>query len=109
MSRNPRRSGSYVDTGYLRDHVYKLREDKKRASRLYDYVLAMKRNCDPTVSYQYDSILRNIQQIIDYFDRMANSLARISDEATYISNRMGGLIEDDTENLRHKTKDTFML
>lgn len=99
----------FVDTGLLRDHVSKLREEKKIASELYENVVAMKSLSDPTIAYQYDSIIRDIEQMIEYFDRMAISLAHIDDEAVQLSHVLKDLIEDDTENVRRTTSNTYML
>lgn len=103
------RHGSFVDTGLLRDHVSKLRQQKKIASRLYENVAAMKRLSDPSVAYQYNSILRDIQQMIDYFDRMAKELDHIGDEAVELSHRIGEMIEDSTEKTRRTISKNFML
>lgn len=100
---------TFVDTGLLRDHVSKLRQQKKIASRLYENVAAMKRLSDPSVAYQYNSILRDIQQMIDYFDRMAKELDHIGDEAVELSHRIGKIIEESTERTRSTTSKNFML
>lgn len=101
--------GSFVDTGLLRDHVSKLRQQKKIASKLYDNVAAMKRLSDPADAYQYNSILRDVQQMIDYFDRMAKELDHIEDEAIELSHRIGEMIEESTDRTRRTTSKNFML
>lgn len=109
MSRGFNNDGVFVDTGYLRDHISKLRREKKIAMELYSSVRSMKALSDPTISYQYDPILRDINQLIDYFESMSRSLSHIEDEAIHLSNTIGALIEDDTENTRHTTSNAIHL
>ena len=90
------RNGLYVDTGLLRDHVSKLREEKKLASRLYENVVVMKAMADPMESYRYDAVLRDVAQLIEYFDAMAKQLAHVEDEAVRLSDSLRGIIEDST-------------
>ena len=90
------RNGLYVDTGLLRDHVSKLREEKKLASRLYENVVIMKAMADPMESYRYDAVLRDVAQLIEYFDAMAKQLAHVEDEAVRLSDSLRGIIEDST-------------
>ena len=107
MSRD--KNGLFVDTGLLRDHVSKLREEKKVAARLYENVAAMKNVSDPTVSYQYDPVLRDIEQLMEYFGRMANLLDHIVDDAVQLSLVLSTLVEDDTELTRRIASHAFML
>lgn len=109
MSKNHNKNGLYVDTGLLRDHISRLREEKKLASRLYDNVVVMKMTADPTVAYQYDSVLRDIDQVIEYFNTMANQLAYINDEAILLGQELRGLIEDSTDISQHITAKNFVL
>ena len=109
MSRYRHGNGLFVDTRFLRDHVAKLREDRKLASRLYDQVAAMKRCSDPSSAYQYDAILRDIDQLEEYFRRMASFLDHVDDEAVRLSHELGERIEDDTENTRRTASGNFML
>ena len=109
MSRGHNTNGLLVDTGLLRDHVSKLREQKKLATRLYNTVLAMKNASDPTVAYQYDPILRDVEQMIEYFTRMAKVLTHVGDDAVQLNRQIGGIIEDSTDLARHVSNTTFML
>jgi len=93
----------------LRDHISKLREERKLAARLYENVLAMKRCSDPAAAYQYDPILRDIDQLEEYFQRMASFLAEVEDEAVRLSNKLGRMIDEDTDSTRRTTSGTFML
>lgn len=109
MSKGFNKNSLFVDTGLLRDHVSKLREEKKLAIRLYENVAAMKRVSDPTISYQYNPILRDIEELMEYFGRMANLLDSIADDAIQLSHEIGALIEDNTELTRQVTSNNFML
>lgn len=109
MSKSLRKSSLFVDTRLLRDHVSKLREDKKIASELYENVVKMKSLSDPSVADQYNSILYDINQMIEYFSRMADVLTNIGDNATELSHMFGEMITDDTERARHIISKTFFL
>lgn len=109
MSRSNNKNGLYVDTGLLREHISKLQEEKKLASRLYENIVAMKTVADPTVTYQYDSVLHEIEQVIEYFNAMANQLTHINDEAIQLSQELRGLIEDSTDLSQHITAESFVL
>lgn len=102
-------NGLYVDTGLLRDHISKLREEKKLASRLYESVAFMKSVDDPTVAHRYDAVLYDIEQIIEYFNAMANQLAHIDDEAVQLSYELLGIIKDSTDLSQRITGENFVL
>ena len=101
--------GTFVDTGLLRDHVSRLREQKKTARALYDNVAAMKRCSDPLEAAQYNPVLRDIERLIEYFDRMARVLSDAGDDAVRMSEMLGGMIEDQTAQTYHISSRTFML
>ena len=109
MSKPKDLDGTFVNTGLLRDHVVKLREEKKIAIQLYESVLIMKKLSDPAVSYQYNSILYNIDQMIEYFDRMAKLLADVEDDATHLAMEIKMIIEDNTGQTRRRVSDAIML
>lgn len=102
-------NGLYVDTGLLRDHVSKLREEEKLATRLYENIVDMKVAADPMETYQYDSLLRDIEQMISYFNAMANLLAHIADEAVQLSHELRGMIKDSTDLSQSITEKIFVL
>jgi hypothetical protein len=109
VSRHFNKTDTYVNTGLLRDHVSKLRQQKKIALRLYDNIAAMKSIDIPENFYKYNSILMNIERMIEYFDRMSRALEHIGEDATQISRLLGNKIEDDTQRVRHETSNTFLL
>ena len=109
MSPNHSRDDFFVDTGLLRDHVSKLREQRKIASRLYANVLAMRNCSDPSVSYRYNSLLRDIERLIEYLDRMAQVLSATGDDAIMVSRKLGNLIYDDTIETRRKVSSSINL
>lgn len=108
MSRNHSQDGVFLDTGLLRDHVSKLREERKLALRLREAVVSMRMVSDPTVAYQYNSVLRDIDQLIEYFGRMAKLLDDVDDEAVALSLRLRAIIEEDTESA-HRTIERAIL
>lgn len=109
MSKGGNHGGTFVDTELLRDHVSKLREEKKIALKLYENVRAMRALSDPTVSYQYNSILYNVEQMIEYFDRMSKVLANVEDDAIQLSHELTKIIEDNTYDTRHIVSKSIML
>lgn len=109
MSKDYNRNGLYVDTGLLRDHISKLREEKKLASRLFENIAFMKAFADSAVVHQYDLALRDIDRMIEYFDAMANLLAHVCDDATQISGELRGVIENSTDLSRRIVAESIML
>ena len=109
MSKGGNESGLFVDTGLLRDHVSKLRNEKKIASQLYANTVAMKGLDVQNSSYQYDLILRDIDQLVVYFKKMADLLDHVDDEAVQLSRMVGGMIENDSERIQKIVSNTFML
>ena len=109
MSKNRNKDALFVDTRFLRDHVSKLQEQKKLASRLYENVAAMKQADNPIVAYKYDPVLRDIRKLIDYFGRMADLLAEVDDDAIILSHRLAAMLEADSEQTQHTISNTFML
>lgn len=99
----------FIDTGLLRDHVSKLREERKNASRLYAYVSAMKNCADPSVAHTYNSVLRDIDRLIKYLDKMADVLSDAEYDAERLSDKLGALIEHDTAHAHHTISRSLML
>ena len=99
----------YVDTGLLRDHLSRLQEEKKLASRLYENIEVMKAMADPADIHRYYAVLRDVEQMIEYFNKMANQLAHIADEAVQLSHELQGLTQDSTDLSRRITAGKFVL
>lgn len=109
MSKGYNKNGVFVDTGLLRDHVSKLREERKTAIKLYDSVAAMRNCCDPVDAYKYGSVLHDIEQLIEYLTKMSKLLDRASDGAARLSHELGERIEGETERTYHVSSRAFML
>lgn len=101
--------GVFVDAGLLRDHVSKLRNERKIALELYESVVAMRNLSDPETNYQYSPLLADIYQLVDYFTVMARKLDEISDDAVLLQKRIEGILVQDTIELRNTVKKTFSL
>ena len=97
-----------VDTRYLRDHVLKLYEEKKLANQIYDKVSVMRNIDDPAVSQKYNSILYETRQLIDYFQKMIDTLNQIEQETIRLSNSIKFNIEGNTETVRDATSKSFL-
>ena len=98
-----------MDIGLLRDHISKLQEEKKLASRLYESIAGMKTVADPVMACQYDSVLCDIERMIEYFHAMSEQLAFIADEAVQLSYELRGMIADSTYLSQHITAENFVL
>ena len=109
MRKGNNTSGTFVDTGLLRDHVSKLRAEKKLAVRLRDSIIAMRNSSDGTSYGEYHSALRDVDQLIDYLEQMARLLSEAEDQAKRISHEAAGQIEENTIRTRHISSSTFML
>ena len=99
----------YVDMCLLRDHISRLRERRKTAGRLYANVREMRKYSSPDDAYKYNSLLRDIERMIAYFEKMEKVLCSAADEAEYLSRKVGHMIEEDTFRSRRVVKNTFML
>lgn len=109
MSYGSDKGGLFVDTGLLRDHVSKLQQEKKKALSLYENVAAMKALSKPEEAYRYDPILRDINELIEYFTRMANALAYTEDEAVQLGHDIARIIEEGTDETKAKVKREILL
>ena len=109
MSRGYNTNGLFVDTGLLRDHVSKLREQKKTASGLYEMLLAMRGADEPSAVGRYDRILREVERLVEYLGRMADVLENASDDAVEMSRELGGLIRDDADQVHYVASNALML
>ena len=101
--------GLFVDTGLLRDHVSKLREQKKIALRLKKSVQTVKALSDPSTAFQYDTIIRDVDCLVEYLDRMANALDNVDDEAIMMHMRIAHLIDDSTYEASHTISNEIKL
>ena len=109
MSLNHQECYVFVDTGLLRDHVSKLREEKKIATRLRNNIRTMKKYEDPSRYGQYTQIFRDIDCLIDYLEQMVKILSNTEDDAVRLSYAIGNLLKDDVDNTYHIISDSFML
>lgn len=71
--------------------------------------MAMRNRCEPEDVYKYNSIIRDIDNIIEYFERMSRSLSHIADEATHLSRKINKIIEDGNERTRHAIDQSLQL
>lgn len=108
MIRGHNKNGLFIDVELLRDHIYKLREEKKIVERLYDSVMAMK-SCSDSMYGQENVVLCEIDHLLEYFARMINVLENAETEAIQLSHIIGGKIEEDTEQARRISLRSFML
>ena len=109
MIRNYADSSLFIDVGLLRDHVSKLREKKKTATRLYESVKGMRRADDPESVYRYRAILQEIDALIEYFDRMAALLDNVGDDAVELSHKIQKIFEDGADYTRYTISENFLL
>ena len=98
-----------MNVGLLRDHISELNKEKKIAQELYDNVMAAKRLSDPSESYKYNRVLNEIEQLIEYFAKMADVLRNVEFEAGQLSQKIGATIEDDTARAKHAISNAITL
>lgn len=98
-----------VDTRYLRNHVSSIHEEKKIASQLHEHIALMRDMDDPNISQQYSLILYEIEQLISYFEKMANTLDLIEQEAMQTSRSIKKAIEHGTATTENVTSNSFQL
>lgn len=109
MSKGININDMFVDARLLRDNVSKLRAEKKLAVRLRDSVMAMRNSSDGTSYGEYHSVLRDVDQLIDYLERMARLLSEAEDQAEQISHEAANQIEENTIKTKHISSQSFML
>ena len=102
-------NGFLVDTRYLRDHVLKLNDEKKKADRLYGQIAVMRSMDDPAVSQKYYKILWEIDKLIVYFQRMSDALEHIEQDAIQLSSTIRQSIDDSSDTVRNATSKSFKL
>ena len=69
----------------------------------------MKRLSEPAEAYKYNSILRDVEQMVNYFSRMVTVFDQIEYEALGASRKIAAIIDNDTDRTRHINSKTFML
>ena len=69
----------------------------------------MRNCCDPADASKYSSILRDIDRLIRYLDKMADVLSDAEYDAQRLSDKLGALIEHDTAVARHEINRSLML
>ena len=102
-------NGLFVDTGLLRDHVSKLREEKKTAVKLRDSIKAMRNCCDPEAYDNYAPVLCDVNQLVEYLERMARLLDEAGDEAVVLSREIAALLDEDAANTHYVASKAIML
>ena len=102
-------SGTFVNTGLLRDHVSTLQEERKTALQLRESLIAMRNNCDSADFSSFTPVLRNVNQLIEYLERMARFLAETEEKVIVISRETARQIEDQSLHIGHVSSSTFML
>ena len=102
-------NGTFVDTGLLRDHVSKLRSEKRIASQLRDSIVAMRNSSDGTAYGSYNSVLRDVNQLIDYLERMARLFDEAEGQAARISYETAREIDRNIAETLRTSSNSFML
>ena len=70
----------------------------------------MMRNLDdPNVWQKYNSVLNEVEQMLSYFQKMADALELIEQEAFAVNHSIENVIEGSTETIRTVTAKSFML
>lgn len=102
-------NGTFIDTGLLRDHVSKLRAEKKMATRLRESIIAMQQCSDEYAGSKFHSALYDADMLIEYLERMARLLAEAEERVIQISRETDVMITDRADETRHVSSHSFML
>lgn len=100
---------TFIDAGLLRDHVSKLRSEKKMATRLRESIRAMQQCRGEYADSKYYSALHDVDMLIEYLERMARLLAEAEERAIQISRETNVIITDRTDETRNVSSHSFML
>lgn len=109
MSSFPYSNAFFVDTRYLRDHVSALLDEKKIALQLYEQIKSMKNLDEPFLYQKYNLVMNDIDQLVGYFQKMAESLEYIEQEAIKLSGSLREIINEDAVKVNIAVSESFML
>lgn len=102
-------NSTFIDIGLLRDHISKLRAEKKMATRLRESIIAMQECSDEYAYSKYRSVLHDVDILIEYLERMARLLTEAEERAIQISQETNVMIADHTDETHYVSSQSFML
>jgi len=97
-----------VDTRLLRDHVSEVLEEKRLAQRLYSRVEQLRATSEDSQKIQYTRILNRIELLIEYYQRMADALDYVGDEAIMLYQKNAELLRRGNDEARYTVSRTFL-
>lgn len=109
MRNGYKNDGFFIDTGLLRDHVSKLKNQRKIAEKLRESIQAMQRVAKPETFVQYKAVLREVDLLCEYLTRMVRALDHTGEKAVELSSKLTAMLVDDIEQTRHITSNELML
>ena len=90
----------YLDIKYLRDHVSEIQDERRTAQRLRSSIIAARDLGDPNLAPRYRSIISSADDLILYFDKMADVFDELAYEGNKLSKKISQMVEADSNQVR---------
>lgn len=99
----------HIDTGLLREHVSVILEEKRIAEQLLYQVEKLRKLSSDSVGPQYNAIVKKIENLIQYYRRMAEALETLGDDAVMLYREIAQKLQDDNDKAKRDISNFFML
>jgi len=99
----------HVDTGLLREHVSVVLEEKRIAMELQSHVETLMRISGDSARPQYQSILNRIENLVLYYQKMADALETVGEDAVMLHREIASKLRDDNDEATHVVSQHLML
>ncbi len=83
----------FVNTALLREHVNDIREERRIVLQLRDAVSRAKNYGDPGIQPLYNSVISSLTSFSNYFEKMADAVETINDDAVALSQNIRQQVE----------------
>ena len=97
-----------INTRLLRDHVSAVREEKRLAQQLQNKVELLKRISGEGERPAYQYILGRVECLVRYYQKMADALEEVGDEAEYLYRQLAKRLRDENDAARSEISSTFL-
>lgn len=90
----------YLDARYVDEHVSQLQDERRTAQRLRSAVIMTRDLGNPMLAPQYNRIIRSVDELVQYFGKMADTFEDLSYDAKKMQKRFKQLVEEGSEQVR---------
>ncbi len=90
----------YLDIKYLRAHVPEIQDERRTAQRLRDSVRMTRDLGDPNLAPRYSSIIHSVDNLVLYFDKMADVFEDLAYEGNKLSKKISQMVDEGSEQVR---------